>query len=62
MNTLPIDKQILSIRYSTKHVIAVYYGHKVIKLTKYGIERSCFGSGVWKEDKPWLDTEFWKDY
>ena len=23
--------------------------------------RSCFGSGIWVERKPWLDTEKWKD-
>lgn len=27
----------------------------------WGSIRSCFGSGVWREQKPWLDTEKWKD-
>lgn len=62
MNTLPVDKQILSVKYSIKNVVTVYYGNERVNFIKYGIERSCFGSGVWKEDKPWLDNEFWKDY
>lgn len=23
--------------------------------------RSCFGSGVWIDEKPWIDDEAWKD-
>ena len=23
--------------------------------------RSCFGSGVWMDEKPWIDEELWKD-
>lgn len=23
--------------------------------------RSCFGSGVWVDEKPWIDEESWKD-
>lgn len=23
---------------------------------------SCFSSGVWKDNKIWIDTEFWKDF
>lgn len=23
--------------------------------------RSCFGSGIWRPDKPWLDDEKWKE-
>lgn len=23
--------------------------------------RSCFGSGVWIDEKPWIDEELWKD-
>jgi len=23
--------------------------------------RSCFGSGYWIDEKPWLDDEVWKD-
>ena len=25
------------------------------------IVRSCYGSGFWIEDKPWLDNDVWKD-
>lgn len=23
--------------------------------------RSCYGTGVWIEAKPWIDTDKWKD-
>lgn len=23
--------------------------------------RSCFGTGAWIQDRPWLDTDAWKD-
>lgn len=23
--------------------------------------RSCFGSGVWLPERPWLDNDLWKD-
>lgn len=24
--------------------------------------RSCFGSGVWRGDKPWIGTDKWKSH
>ena len=24
--------------------------------------RSCFGSGVWRPDKPWIGSEKWKSH
>jgi len=23
--------------------------------------RSCFGTGAWLEERPWLDSDAWKD-
>lgn len=23
--------------------------------------RSCYGKGIWFEEKPWLDNDLWKD-
>lgn len=27
----------------------------------YEAIRSCFGSGIWYDNKEWLDNEIWKD-
>lgn len=50
-----------------KEVSAVYIGQRAIQAVYHGAVlvwqavRSCFGSGVWMEDKPWLDDEAWKE-
>lgn len=50
-----------------KEVSAVYIGQKAIQAVYHGAVlvwqavRSCFGSGVWMEDKPWLEDEAWKE-
>lgn len=50
-----------------KEISAVYIGQKTIQAVYHGAMlvwqavRSCFGSGVWIEDKPWLDDEAWKE-
>ena len=50
-----------------KEISAVYIGQKAIQAVYHGAVlvwqavRSCFGSGVWIEDKPWLDDEAWKE-
>ena len=50
-----------------KEISAVYIGQKAIQAVYHGAMlvwqavRSCFGSGVWIEDKPWLDDEAWKE-
>lgn len=36
---------------------AVYRGVRLVWMAV----RSCFGSGVWLDEKPWLDEEVWKD-
>lgn len=35
----------------------VYRGDRLV----WGGVRSCFGSGVWIPDKPWLDNDNWKN-
>lgn len=40
---------------------AVYKGTQLIWLTVYNAIRSCFGSGAWIKDKPWLDDDSWKN-
>ena len=44
-------------KYWNGHPIsAVYHGTQLVWMAV----RSCFGSGVWMGDKPWLDNEKWK--
>ena len=50
-----------------KEIIASYKRGKVIQAVYKGIHlvwqgiRSCFGSGMWVNDKPWLNDEAWKN-
>ena len=46
-----------AIRYGTQVIQAVYYGVHLV----WQSVRSCFGSGVWITEKPWLDEETWKN-
>ena len=40
---------------------AIYKGSQLIWATIYNAVKSCFGSGTWLQDKPWLDNDFWKN-
>lgn len=42
---------------NSRHLAAVYHGLRLVWIAV----RSCFGSGVWIDEKPWIDDEFWKD-
>ena len=44
------------IRVGRKAAALIYAGGK---LAWEGV-RSCFGSGVWRDDKPWRDDDAWK--
>ena len=39
---------------------AIYQGTKLIWMTVYNAIKSCFGSGTWIGDKPWLGSDQWK--
>lgn len=41
----------------TRPVIAVYKGSQLV----WTSVRSCFGKGYWINDKPWVDTDAWKN-
>lgn len=44
--------------YRKGHIIsAVYKGASLVWMAV----RSCFGSGVWINNKPWLNNEKWKN-
>lgn len=36
---------------------AAYRGTRLF----WALSRSCYGTGVWLEAKPWLDNDTWKD-
>lgn len=40
---------------------AIYKGSQLVWVTVYNAVKSCFGSGTWLQDKPWLDNDFWKN-
>ncbi len=43
--------------FNSRPISAVYHGLRLVWIAV----RSCFGSGVWVDEKPWLDEETWKD-
>lgn len=42
---------------NSRPLAAVYHGLRLVWIAV----RSCFGSGVWIDEKPWIDDELWKD-
>ena len=39
----------------------IYKGSILVYRTITEMIKSCFGSGVWRSDKPWLGNETWKN-
>ena len=44
-----------------KDIGAIYKGSQLVWITVYNAIKSCYGSGTWIQDKPWLDNDFWKN-
>ena len=50
-----------------KKVESIFVGTTAIEEVRRGLKliwqsvRSCFGSGAWRNDKPWIDNEAWKN-
>lgn len=50
-----------------KQTVAIMRGNKVVQAVYHGdilvwqAVRSCFGTGIWKSDKPWIGDDNWKD-
>ena len=44
-----------------KSIDAIYKGSALVWRTVYNAVKSCFGSGTWRSDKPWLDGDTWND-
>lgn len=61
---LQIQKQITDIitgESVQKNIGAIYKGTQLVWRTVYSAIKSCFGSGTWKQDKPWLGSDTWKN-
>ena len=43
--------------FNGRPLAAVYHGLRLVWMAV----RSCFGSGVWVSEKPWLGNESWKN-
>lgn len=50
-------KEITAINAYGKAVTAIYAGTRLV----WQAIRSCFGSGWWVNEKPWLNEEGWKN-
>ena len=48
-------KELAILRKKGKAVSAIYRGVKLV----WEAVRSCFGSGVWRGDRPWVDKDGW---
>jgi hypothetical protein len=54
---LQVQKQITDIitgESVQKNIGAIYKGTQLVWRTIYSAIKSCFGSGTWRPDKPWL--------
>lgn len=58
------------IRIDSKEITVLYYGQRAIAYVYQGSRLvwqkvkealSCFGSGKWLNDRPWIDTDLWKN-
>lgn len=59
---LQVHKDVLeSLQRVQRNIGAIYKGTQLVFLTVYDAIRSCFGSGTWIQDRPWLSDDSWKN-
>lgn len=46
---------------TARNIGAIYKGSQLVFLTVLNAIKSCYGSGTWIQDKPWLDDDYWKN-
>lgn len=57
----------MSIHESKKGIIGVGIGRNIMSCMYEGLHlvwravRSCYGTGKWIPERPWLDNDIWKD-
>ncbi len=51
------NKEIVQVFNGSKTISAIYKGAKLV----WQAIRSCFGSGSWRNDKPYINDEGWKN-
>jgi len=50
-------KEIVEIRHAGKEISTVMKSGRIV----WEGVRSCYGSGAWRGDKPWVDNDGWKE-
>lgn len=53
------NRFVFNIDINSQPISRVYKGAQLIWLSVYNAIRSCFGSGTWYGNKPWLGTDDW---
>ena len=50
-------KEIIEINRDKKSCIEVYQGKRLL----WQLINSCFGNGYWVNEKPWINTDVWRN-
>ena len=50
------EKDIVDVKFFGRTITAIYQGGQLI----WEAITSCFGSGYWRGDKPWIGSDAWK--
>lgn len=50
-------KEIIELYRGKTPILEMYYGKYLV----YQSIRSCFGNGYWISDKPWINSDVWRN-